>query len=75
MFMVAAVALIILTIALVGWPSSMYLMSRTGQFRFRLTPERYAIIALSFGAAAIVCIATWRLAMRSGVRALEEMRK
>jgi hypothetical protein len=75
MFMVAAVALIIVTIALVGWPSSMYLMSRTGQFRFQLTSERQALIALCFTAAAAVCLATWRLAMKSGVKALEEMRK
>jgi len=75
MFMVAAVALIIVTIALVGWPSSVYLMSRTGQFRFRLTPERQVLIGVSFTVAAAVCLATWRLAMRSGIRALEEMRK
>jgi hypothetical protein len=42
MFMIAAVALIIVTVALVGWPSSMYLMSLTGRFQFRLTPERIA---------------------------------
>jgi hypothetical protein len=75
MFMIAAVALIIVTVALVGWPSSMYLMSLTGRFRFRLTPERVAMIAASFTTAATVCMATWWLAMRSGVRALEEMRK
>jgi ABC-2 type transport system permease protein len=75
MFMIAAVALIIVTIVLVGWPSSMYLMSLTRQFRFRLTPERQAMIAASFSAAAVLCMATWWLAMRSGVRALEEMRK
>jgi hypothetical protein len=75
MFMIAAVALIIVTIVLVGWPSSMYLMSKTGQFRFRLTPERQAMIAASFTAAAAICLATWCFAMRSGVRALEEMRK
>ena len=52
MFMIAAVALIIVTIVLVGWPSSMYLMSLTGRFRYRLTPERQAMIAASFSAAA-----------------------
>jgi ACR3 family arsenite efflux pump ArsB len=75
MFMIAAVALIIVTIILVGWPSSMYLMSRAGQFRFRLTPERQAMIAASFTAAAAICMAIWWFAMKSGVRALEEMRK
>jgi ABC-2 type transport system permease protein len=75
MFMIAAVALIIVTIVLVGWPSSMYLMSLTGQFRFRLTPERQAMIVASFSAAAAICLATWWWAMKSGVRALEAMRK
>jgi ABC-2 type transport system permease protein len=75
MFMITAVALIIVTIVLVGWPSSMYLMSLTGRFRYRLTPERQAMIAASFSAAAALCMATWWLAMRSGVKALDEMRK
>ncbi len=75
MFMIAAVALIIVTIVLVGWPSSMYLMAQTARFRYRLTPERYAMIVTSFSAAGTVCMATWWLAMRSGVKALDEMRK
>jgi len=75
MFMVAAVALIIVTIVLVGWPSSMYLISRSGQVRFQLTVERQAMMAASFTAASAICVATWWLAMRSGVKALEEMRK
>jgi ABC-2 type transport system permease protein len=75
MFMIGAVMLIIVVIALLGWPSSMYLMSRTGQFRFRLTPERQMWIAISFSAAAAVCIGTWWVAMRSGVRALEQLRR
>jgi hypothetical protein len=33
------------------------------------------MIAASFTAAAAICMATWWLAMRSGVSALEEMRK
>jgi len=75
MFMIAAVALIIVSIVLVGWPSSMYLMAQTGRFSYRLTPERYVMIVASFSAAAAVCMATWWLAMKSGVRALDEMRK
>ena len=71
----AAVALIIATIVLVGWPSSLYLMAQTGRFRYRLTPERYAMIAASFSAAAAISVATWSLAMKSGVRALDAMRK
>ena len=75
MFMIAAVALIIITIVLVGWPSSMYLMSQSGQFRFRLTPGRQVMIVASFTAAVAICMATWWLSMKSGVRALDEMRK
>jgi ABC-2 type transport system permease protein len=75
MFMVAAVALIIVTIALVGWPSSMHLMSLTGQHRFRLTAERQMLIGSCFTAAVAVCGATWWFAMKSGIRALDEMRR
>jgi len=75
MFMIAAVALIIVTIVLVGWPSSMYLISKTGQFRFRLTPERQMLIGACFTGAAAVCGLTWWFGMRSGVKALEAMRK
>jgi len=50
-------------------------MSHTGQFRFRLTPERQAMIVASFTAAGAICMATWWLSMKSGVRALDEMRK
>jgi hypothetical protein len=75
MFMVAAVLLIIVTIGLLGWPSSAYLMSRTAQFRFRLTTDRQLMMAICFAAAAGISIATWLVGMRSGVRALNEMRK
>ena len=56
MFMIAAVALIIVSIVLVGSPSSMYLMAQTGRFSYRLTPERYVMIVASFSAAAAVCM-------------------
>jgi hypothetical protein len=55
--------------------SSIWLMAQTGQFRFRLTPERQVFIGTCFSAAVAVCLATWWLGMRSGVRALEAMRK
>ena len=74
MFMILAVLLIIITIALVGWPASIYMMSKTGQYRFRLTPERQAIITVTLSLVVVICLATWRVAMRSGVRALEAMR-
>jgi putative ABC exporter len=67
MFMILAVLLIIVTIALVGWPSSIYMMSQTGMYRFRLTAERQAMMALSLSAIAAICLTVWRVAMRSGV--------
>jgi ABC-2 type transport system permease protein len=75
MFMIAGVFLIAVTIALLGWPSSMYLLSLTGRASYALTPERQVLMATSFAAAAAVCTATWWIAMRSGVKALESMRK
>jgi ABC-2 type transport system permease protein len=75
MFMILAVLVILVTIVLLGWPSSIYLLSQSGQFRYRLTPERQAIMAVCFTAAVAVCLTTWWTAMRSGVRALESMRK
>jgi ABC-2 type transport system permease protein len=74
MFMIVAVLLIIVVIALLGWPSSIYMMSKTGLARFRLTPDRLAIIVACFSAVVAICLATWWLAMRSGVRALDAMR-
>jgi ABC-2 type transport system permease protein len=75
MFMILAVLLIIVTIVLVGWPSSIYMMSKTGRYSYRLTPERQVMIAMSLSMVVVVCLATWRVAMRSGVRALDAMRK
>lgn len=75
MFMIGGVLLIIIIIALLGWPSSMYLLAQTGRFRYRLTLERQFEIVAAFTAAAAICTATWWIGMRSGVRALEAMRK
>jgi hypothetical protein len=74
MFMIVAVLLIIVVIALLGWPSSIYMMSKTGLVRFRLTPDRQAIIVACFSAVVAICMTTWWFAMRSGVRALDAMR-
>lgn len=75
MFMILAVLLIVVTIALLGWPSSIYLLAQTGAYRFRLTPERQLTMVACFAGAAAVCAATWWIAMRSGVKALEAMRR
>lgn len=70
-FMILAVLFILIMIALIGWPSSMWLFSRLRGFR--LGPMRQFLMAASFMLAAILSIVTWLVAMRSGVRALQEM--
>jgi ABC-2 type transport system permease protein len=70
-FMILAVLFVIVTIALVGWPSSVYLAQQ-----LRVAPmstSRAMMMNACFGAAAILSIATFWLGMRSGVQALEEM--
>ena len=74
MFMILAVMLIIVVIGLLGWPSSMYLFSLTSR-RFPLTLWRQALMASSFAGAATICVTVWLVGMRSGVRALESMRR
>ena len=70
-FMIVAVLFTIVMIALLGWPSSVYLFS---QLRNRpLTGDQQMLIALCFSAAALMSVATWVLGMRSGVRALQAM--
>ena len=72
MFMILGVMLIIVTIVLVGWPSSVYMLFR---FRaFRISTAREVMMGASFAAAAVLSVATWLIGMRSGVRALEAMR-
>jgi hypothetical protein len=70
-FMIVAVLFILVMIALLGWPSSVYLFS---QLRNRpLTGTQQMLIALCFTSAAALSIATWLLGMRSGVRSLQSM--
>ena len=70
-FMILAVLFILVMIALLGWPSSVYLFS---QFRRRpLTGTQEILIGVMFASAAVLSIATWLLGMRAGVRALQEM--
>jgi ABC-2 type transport system permease protein len=70
-FMIVAVLLILVTIVLVGWPSSAYMVSA---LRGRPTPLLTGIgMAACVGAAAGVNLAVCWVGMRSGVRALEDM--
>ena len=72
-FMILAVLYIIVMIVLIGWPSAMWLFSRVR--RFRLSALREAMMVASFVAAAVLSVATWLIAMRSGVRALDDMKR
>ena len=72
-FMILAVLYIILTIVLVGWPSATWLFSRLRGIR--LSALREALMAGSFLLAIVMSVATWLVAMRSGVRALEDMKR
>jgi ABC-2 type transport system permease protein len=70
-FMILAVLLIIVIIALLGWPSTTYLYY---QLRHRPIPSgRMVMMGLSFVAAVGISLATWLHGMRSGVRALDAM--
>jgi ABC-2 type transport system permease protein len=70
-FMILAVFVILVVLALVGWGSSVYLWHLTRNVAVP-RPERIEM-GLSFAIAAAVCACTWLAGMRSGVRALERM--
>jgi ABC-2 type transport system permease protein len=70
-FMVAAVLFILVEIVLVGWPSIAYLWHQT-----RGVPVRGILavqMAGSFALAAALAVATGRIAMARGIRALEAL--
>jgi len=70
-FMIVAVLLIIVTIVLLGWPSTTYLYY---QMRHRPIPAiRLLMMGVSLIAAVAVSVAAWLHGMRSGVRALDAM--
>lgn len=70
-FMIASVCFVMAMIALLGWPSSVYLFSRA---RHRVIPDlQLAAMGACFVAAVVMSLATWLLAMRAGVAALERM--
>jgi ABC-2 type transport system permease protein len=70
-FMIVAVLFVLVTIALIGWPSSVYLMLRARRSPLRAMQQ--SPMAACFVAAAAMSVATWWLSMRAGVRALQEM--
>jgi ABC-2 type transport system permease protein len=72
MFMIVGLLYIVIMIALLGWPSSVWLLSRV---RVQpLSPGRELLMAASFGIALILSVVTWLAGVRSGVAALEAMK-
>jgi hypothetical protein len=71
--MIAAVSYVMAMVALLGWPSSVFLwrMSRLHVRPFR--PDEIALIAACFVAAAALSTVVFLYGMRTGVKALEEM--
>jgi ABC-2 type transport system permease protein len=70
-FMILAVVVIIALIALIGWPSSVWLWYRASHLP--IPSETRAIMLACFAAAVSLAGVTWWSGMRTGVRALEAM--
>ncbi|MFL6278762.1 MAG: putative ABC transporter permease subunit [Vicinamibacterales bacterium] len=70
-FMVMAVLFVITIVALVGWPSSVYLLNQTRRLPLAAS-QRFEMYAC-FVAAAAISLGTWWIAMRMGVRALARL--
>jgi hypothetical protein len=68
---VLAVLYIVVTIALLGWPSSVYLLAQSRNLA--LTGTQQALMAASFTTAAAASLAVWWFGMRTGVTALMQM--
>jgi ABC-2 type transport system permease protein len=70
-FMVLAVLFILTVVALLAWPSSLFLWHQLRDDPF--THGRQLLMGGCFLAAFILCLVTWLLPMRQGVRALESL--
>ena len=70
-YMASALLLVLVTIALLAWPAAWLVWHH---YRPRpMPPERLAAMIALLTLAAVACLATFRSAMRSGVRALEAL--
>jgi ABC-2 type transport system permease protein len=70
-YMVLAVSFILVEIALLAWPSSIYLWH---EYRgLQVSPGRLAVMALALSLAAAVALVTFWTAMQRGIQALEDM--
>ena len=71
-FMVLAVLFVMVTIALLAFPTYLYLWQQSRRGR-GLSQQGEILMWACFAAAPLLSLATWLLAMRSGVRALQQM--
>ncbi len=70
-FMVLAVLFIVVVVALLAWPASLYLWAL---YRgLPLAPGGRLLMAVCFGAVAVLSVLTAWLSLRRGVRALEDL--
>jgi ABC-2 type transport system permease protein len=70
-YMVLAVLFILVEVALLAWPSSIYLWH---EYRgIPVPPSRYAVMGFALAAAAAVAVVTFWTAMQRGIRSLEQM--
>ena len=72
-FMIAAVSYILGMVALVAWPSSVYLWRLARIQRRPFQTDEIALIGLCFAAAVALSVSVFAYGMRSGVKALEEL--
>jgi ABC-2 type transport system permease protein len=70
-YMILAVLFIVAEISLLAWPSSVFLWSL--YTNARIPGSRAALMGVSFGLALALCLVTFLLPMRQGVRALEAL--
>ncbi len=72
-FMIAAVSYILTMVALVGWPSSIYMWRALRVPPRPLRPEDITVFVVCFTAAVLLSFGVFLYGMRSGVKALEDM--
>ena len=70
-FMIMAVFYVLVSIVLLGWPSSVYLVSQVRDMP--LSSGQQLLMGGCFLSGIALSLATWWIGMRSGVRALEQM--
>jgi ABC-2 type transport system permease protein len=70
-FMIQAVLFVIVMIALLGWPSSIYLLQRARVAPMRVSQQLLMIGC--FASAVILSVTVWLASMRSGVAALHKL--